>query len=76
MIKVIIGTNTNKETKIVEESRTPRELLEEVEVDYSRGTLNLDGATLKPGDLDRTFAELGIKEKCYLISIVKADSGK
>lgn len=76
MIKVIVGTNTDKQTLIVEAGRTPRSVLDEAEIDYSAGTLNLDGATVKPGDLDKTFAELGITEKCYLISIVKSDSGR
>ena len=76
MIKVIVGTNTDKQTLVVEASRTLRSVLEEAEVDYSAGTLNLDGASVKPGDLDKTFEALGITEKCYLISIVKSDSGR
>lgn len=76
MIKVIVGTNTNKETLIVEASRTLRSVLEEAEVNYSGGTLNLDGAPVKIGDLDKTFTEIGITEKCYLINIVKSDSGR
>ena len=76
MIKVIVGTNTDKQTLVVEASRTLRSVLEEAEVDYSAGTLNLDGASVKPGDLDKTFEALGITEKCYLISVVKSDSGR
>ena len=76
MIKVIIGTNTEKKTLILEPSTTLRNALEEAEIDYSAGSLHLDGATLKPGDLDKTFADLGITEKCYLINVVKSDSGK
>ena len=76
MIKVIIGANTEKKTLILEPSKTLRNALEEAEIDYSAGSLHLDGATLKPGDLDKTFADLGITEKCYLINVVKSDSGK
>ena len=76
MIKIIVGTNTDKKTLIVEPTRTLRSVLEEAETDYITGSLHLDGATLRPGDLDKTFADFGITEKCYLINVVKSDSGK
>lgn len=73
MIKVIIGNNVKRETKIVDENLTLRKALEEAGVDYTRGSVNLDGATLAPGDLDKSFAQHGITEKCYLLQVVKAD---
>ena len=73
MIKVTVGTNTRRTSVIVEPSRSLRSVLEEQEIDYSTGTLHLDGSTVTPGQLDKTFAELGITEKCFLISVVKAD---
>jgi hypothetical protein len=36
--------------------------------------MNLDGSPLHPGDLDKTFADFGIAEKCYLLNVVKADN--
>ena len=33
-----------------------------------------DSLTLSPGDLDKTFADFGIAEKCYLLNVVKADN--
>lgn len=74
MIKVVIGNNVKRETKIVDESQTLRKALEDAGVDYTRGSVNLDGATLGPGDLDKTFAQHGITEKCYLLQVVKADN--
>lgn len=73
MIKVTVGTNTRRTSVIVEPSKSLRSVLEEQEIDYSTGTLHLDGSTVTPGQLDKTFAELGITEKCFLISVVKAD---
>ena len=73
MIKVTVGTNTRRTSVIVEPNRTLRSVLEDQEIDYSTGTLHLDGSTITPGQLDKTFAELGITEKCFLISVVKAD---
>ena len=73
MIKVTVGTNTRRTSVIVEPTATLRSVLEDQEIDYSTGTLHLDGSTVTPGQLDKTFAELGITEKCFLISVVKAD---
>jgi hypothetical protein len=36
--------------------------------------MNLDGAPLQPGDLDKTFAQFGITDKCFLLNVVKADN--
>lgn len=73
MIKVTVGTNTRRTSVIVEPTATLRSVLEDQDIDYSTGTLHLDGSTVTPGQLDKTFAELGITEKCFLISVVKAD---
>jgi len=74
MINVTIGNTTNRNRVIVDENNTLRQALEENGVDYSMGQLMLDGATLQPGMLDRTFADLGITTSCYLLSVVKADN--
>lgn len=74
MLKVTVGNNTKRSSVIVNESTTLRTVLEQAEIDYTRGIINLDGASLNPGDLDRTFADFGITEKCYLLQVVKADN--
>lgn len=74
MVKVTVGNNVKRETKIVGSDTTLRQVLEDAGIDYTRGQLNLDGSTLNPGDLDKTFAQHGIGERCYLMSIVKADN--
>lgn len=76
MIKVTIGTNTKRTNVIVPSNTTLRQVLEENDIDYSTGALHLDGASLKPGDLDYSFEDLGITEKAYLINVVKADSAQ
>ena len=43
MIKVIVGTNTNRRSVMVDPSRTLKSVLEENGVDYSRGGIHLDG---------------------------------
>lgn len=74
MIKVTVGNNLSRKSVIVEETATLREVLEDNEINYTTGMTALDGATLKAGDLDKTFADFGISEKCYLLNVVKADN--
>jgi hypothetical protein len=74
MIKVTIGNNVKRTSEVFERDTTLREALESQDVDYTSGIMNLDGSTLSPGDLDKTFADFGITEKCYLLNVVKADN--
>lgn len=74
MVKVTLGNNVKRETVIIDANTTLRAALEAHGVDYSRGVMHLDGSTLNPGDMDKTFAQLGITEKCFLLNVVKADN--
>ena len=74
MIKVTIGNNVKRDHVLVDENTTLRACLEANGIDYTRGTMHLDGSTLAAGDLDKTFASFGIAEKCFLLSVVKADN--
>ncbi len=74
MIQVTVGNNVKRERVLVPETATLRSVLEANEVDYTRGTMNLDGSPLGPGDLDKTFAQFGITEKTFLLNVVKADN--
>ena len=75
MIKVTLGNNLKRTTEILDENTTTlREALEDAGIDYTIGIMNLDGCSLEPGDLDQTFADFGITEKCYLLNVVKADN--
>lgn len=75
MIKVNVANNTKRKAIFVDETTTTlRQALESEHIDYSIGMTSLDGSTLNPGDLDKTFADFGIKEQCYLMVVVKADN--
>lgn len=73
MIKVTVGNNMKREAKIVESTATLRTVLSDAGLDYTRGGVHLDGASLNPGDLDKSFADFGIKESCFLLQVVKTD---
>lgn len=72
MIKVIYGTTLNKDEALVHPDTTVRNFLEEKDINYETAAPFLDGRPLGTGDLDKSFADLGIKEKCRITSVVKA----
>lgn len=74
MIKVTYGTNLDRASDIVSEDITLKKFLEDHGVDYSRGVMHLDGASLPAGSLDKTFRDLNVATKCYLLSVVKTDN--
>lgn len=75
VIKVITGNNVSKNDPVhVESDTTLRTVLEDVGIDYTRGQMHLDGATLGAGDLDKTFDDFGITNRCFLLNVVKADN--
>lgn len=75
MISVTVGKNIDRKTVLVDEAtETPRQVLENNNVDYATGVTTLDGSPMQPGDMDKTFQQLGITNKCYLFSVVKTNN--
>lgn len=73
MVQVTVGNNVKREKVIVDGNTTLKQVLEDAGIDYTRGVMNLDGATLQPGDLEKTFDDFGVT-RCFLLNIVKADN--
>lgn len=76
MIKVIVGTTTQRKSIIVPKTTTIRSILEENDIDYTVGTIHIDGASLTPGEIDKDLEQFGIVEKCNIIVVVKGDGGR
>ena len=74
MIRVIVGTTTQRNEKNYPANTTLRTILEDNAVDYSVSQIMLDGANINPGDMDKTVSDLNIVEKCMLIAVVKANN--
>lgn len=74
MISVTFSSNTTRTTDIVPADTTIRAALESHGIDYTAGMTSIDGATLRAGEIDQTFEELGIGDRCYLMTVVKADN--
>lgn len=74
MIRVHIGNNVDHWPVNVDPGRTLKSVLEENNIDYAKSTMNLDGAALKPGDLEKTFTDFGITTSCFLLGVQKLDN--
>lgn len=90
MLKVICGNNMKRESFMIAGTTiilpdgnqrtlahdvTLRDIMDASGIDFSRGTSTLDGATLNPGDINKTFAALGYADgECRLLNVVKADN--
>lgn len=78
MIKLTIGTNTDRKVVMVEADDTLADVLSNNNVDASRSALHLNGTLIPGADKALTFRELGIADgsEAMLISVIKADSAR
>lgn len=74
MIQVTVGNNTERVRKTVSPDATLRSVLDDAGIRYESAAVHLDGASLKPGDINKTFAQMGVTESCYLLAVIKADN--
>jgi hypothetical protein len=74
MLNITVGTNTTRKTVMVTEDTTLRQCLEENGVNYSAGQTSLDGCVLQPGDMDKSFADMNVTDKAYLVVVQKLDN--
>jgi len=74
MVKVTVGNNLQREDVIVDASSSLRSVLEDAGIDYTNGSMHLDGCALMPGDLDRTLGDFNVTERCFLLNVIKADN--
>jgi hypothetical protein len=74
MIQIKIVTNAQRKTIATDENNTVRAVLEANEINYASAPVYIDGSPLGVGDHDKTFAQLGITEKCMLTSVVKTEN--
>lgn len=78
MLRVTMSNNLKRKVVLVDENTTLRATLEQNEFDVNKGLLHMDSAPINPGDLNKTFAELGYdgtpgKDSCFMSLVVKAD---
>jgi len=74
MIKVISGTSLNKVELVIDANTTIMEAAEKANLNVAAGGITLNGSVVGGGDFNKTFADYGVTDKCYLLQVVKADN--
>ena len=74
MINVLMGNNTNRKTVIVNPNTSIRKALEDNGMEVAGKTYTLNSRTLSTDDYDKTFPDLGVTDRCYLLCVAKADN--
>lgn len=74
MINVMMGNNTSRKTVVINPNTTIRQALEDNGMEVSGKTYTLNSRTLSAGDYDKTFTDLGVADRCYLLCVAKADN--
>ena len=76
MIRVIVGTTTQRVEKNYSPATALRHILGDNAVDYSVAQVMLDGASLQAGEMNKTLSDMNVNEKCMLIAVVKANNAE
>ena len=74
MIQVTVGNNLNRSRVAVSADSTIKDVCDANSVAYDRGSLQLNGTTLGPGDIYKTFADFGVVDTAFLINVQKMDN--
>lgn len=74
MVKVTVITAAGRKSDIFEETKTPKDILDYFDVDYSVATNSLDGVKLDVAGMNKSLRDLGVGKECRLSSIVKIDN--
>ena len=74
MIKVIVGTSLNKTEMVVSSDTTLMQACEEAGLNIASGGITFNGSTVRPDEFNKTFADFGVVDKCFLMQVVKADN--
>lgn len=78
MIKMTIGTSTERTTVLVEADKPLTEILRDNNVSTNGVALHLNGDLIPGVDAEHSLEDLGVADgsECMLIAVVKADSAR
>jgi len=74
MIKVITGTGLSRTELVIEANTTLMNAAEQAGLNVGAGGITLNGTMVSAADFNKTFADFGITDKCFLLQVVKADN--
>lgn len=70
-----IGSSLNPKEKTVDKESTPRQMLEEMNIGFSDGQVQMNGSVLGSSQLNESFEKLGTEDGDYITVVSKQDSG-
>lgn len=77
MVQITFTSNTSRQSLIVSEATKLRDVIEQAGIAYDGSLLvMLDSANIRPGDMNKSLAELGVVERCALSVIQKRDNAR
>lgn len=71
MIQLKVSTAQGRNTYVIDESKTLRDIVNEYDIITDGATLSLDGVPLTVQEMGMTFTELSVAEACTLSVVVK-----
>lgn len=74
MVKCTVITTAGRKSDLFAETKTPKDILEYFDIDYSAATNTLDGERLNAAKMNTSLRDLGVANECRLSSIVKIDN--
>lgn len=74
MIKVTVSTVDERKTIITDESKTPKQVLDEAGISYTRATLMIDGIILDATTVNKPLNVLTTGDECMLAVSIKMDN--
>jgi hypothetical protein len=74
MTKILLATPDNRKTVNEDDALSPKEIMDKHGINYSRGTVMIDGMILSAGQLRQSLTELGVTGDCTLSVTVKLDN--
>ena len=75
MIKLTIGTTTQRKEAIVENNKTINQILDENNISTSGTTFHLDGVPLTTDEMSKPIGDLVDSEEAMLIAVVAQKAG-
>ena len=75
MIKLTIGTTTQRKEAIVENDTTINQILDENHISKSGTTFHLDGVPLTTDEMSKPIGDLVDSEEAMLIAVVAQKAG-
>lgn len=74
IVKVVVGNNVDRHAVMVDDTTPIKTVLEDNGIDYIGRQMQMDFATLRPEDFNKTFADFGVNGTVYLLAVQKADN--